>query len=45
VFEASYRYDNDGRIIPRIAGSAFVTAEAILIIDEEDGLGWGIEHE
>jgi 4-hydroxyproline epimerase len=32
----------DGAIRPRVRGSAYVTAEATLIIDERDPLSWGI---
>ena len=32
----------DGQIIPSIKGSAFVTAEAELVIDESDPFCWGI---
>ena len=31
-----------GKIVPEIEGSAFVTAESTLVIDERDALGWGI---
>jgi 4-hydroxyproline epimerase len=33
---------HDGAIYPHIRGSAFVTAEADLILDELDPLQWGI---
>jgi len=32
----------DGKVIPFIRGSAFVTSEAALLIDERDPFGWGI---
>ena len=32
----------DGVILPTVRGSAYVTAEATLIIDERDPLSWGI---
>jgi 4-hydroxyproline epimerase len=32
----------DGAIRPTVRGSAYVTAEATLIIDERDPLCWGI---
>jgi 4-hydroxyproline epimerase len=32
----------DGQLIPFIKGSAFVTAEAELLIDERDPFRWGI---
>jgi 4-hydroxyproline epimerase len=40
VFTASYRMDGK-RIIPKISGQAFVTAESTLLIDETDPLTWG----
>ncbi len=41
VFEGSYRLE-EGRIVPRIKGSAYVTAEATLLIDPLDPFGLGI---
>jgi 4-hydroxyproline epimerase len=41
VFEASYRRDGD-KIIPRIRGTAYVTAEATLLLDQRDPFIWGI---
>jgi 4-hydroxyproline epimerase len=41
VFEASYRRAGD-QIIPRIVGSAFVTAESTLILDPADPFRTGI---
>jgi 4-hydroxyproline epimerase len=41
VFEGSYRLENQ-RIVPRIRGSAYVTAEARLLIDPRDPFGMGI---
>lgn len=41
VFEASYRPGERG-VLPRITGSAFVTAKGQLLIDEDDPLTWGI---
>ena len=41
VFEGSVRVD-DGRVIPRITGSAFVTAEATLILDPADPFRTGL---
>lgn len=41
VFDASYEADGD-RIIPSITGSAFVTAEATLMVNEADPFGFGI---
>lgn len=42
VFEASYRSD-EGHILPRISGQAYITAEAMLLIDAADPLAWGIQ--
>lgn len=42
VFEASYAPDADGRILPRITGRAHVTAEAALLLDDDDPLCWGL---
>lgn len=41
VFEATYRMDGS-QIIPQITGQAYITAEATLLIDDADRLGWGI---
>jgi 4-hydroxyproline epimerase len=41
IFEGSVRVI-DGEIIPTITGSAFVTAEATLILDPRDPCCWGI---
>lgn len=41
VFEGSVRVDGD-KIIPSIKGTAFVNAEATLILDENDPFCWGI---
>ena len=43
VFEGSYRTDGE-RIIPRVRGSAYVNAEANLIIDPQDPLALGIRQ-
>ena len=45
VFEASFTLDetDSARVLPRITGSAYVTAEATLIFDEADPLCWGID--
>jgi 4-hydroxyproline epimerase len=41
VFEG--RYERVGeRILPTIRGTAFVTAESTLLIDERDALAWGL---
>ncbi len=41
VFEGSYRIEGD-KIVPRIRGSAYVNAEATLLIDPHDPFAWGI---
>jgi 4-hydroxyproline epimerase len=41
VFEGTVRIDA-GRIIPRIKGSAYVTAETTLVLDPDDPFQWGI---
>ncbi|MBA3944947.1 MAG: proline racemase family protein [Herpetosiphonaceae bacterium] len=40
-FEASYQWDGD-RVVPAITGTAFITLEGNLILDERDPLCWGI---
>jgi proline racemase len=40
VFEASYRLGDHG-ILPRITGSAHITAQATLLVDESDPFAWG----
>jgi proline racemase len=44
VFEASFAVDpaDATRILPRIQGTAHVTAEGVLILDESDPFCWGI---
>jgi 4-hydroxyproline epimerase len=42
VFEATYRRDGAGRILPSIKGRAFVNAEATLILDPRDPFEEGI---
>ncbi len=44
VFEGSYTADRarEGWILPRITGTAHVTAEATLLLDERDPFCWGI---
>jgi 4-hydroxyproline epimerase len=42
VFEGSYRWAEGGRILPRIRGSAYVNAEATLILDPADPFCMGI---
>jgi 4-hydroxyproline epimerase len=44
VFEARFALDGSGRVLPRITGSAFVTAESMLLLDERDPLCWGIRE-
>lgn len=41
-FEAHYRLDEAGRVIPTILGRAFVTAEATLLLDPADPFRHGI---
>ena len=43
-FIGSYKWDDRpaGRIIPTIRGTAFITAEAKLLLDERDPFRWGI---
>lgn len=42
LFEASYRLDSDGQVIPQIAGEAHITADATLLIDDADQFTWGL---
>jgi len=44
AFDASFTVDETdiGRVLPRITGSAYVTAESTLIFDDADPLCWGI---
>ena len=42
LFEASGRVGNDGRVVPRIRGTAYVSAEANLILDPDDPFADGI---
>ena len=43
-FEASYRWADRaaGKVIPSIAGTAFITAQSTLLLDERDPFCWGI---
>lgn len=41
-FEGSYEQAENGRIIPTIRGRANISAEATLIIEEDDPFAWGI---
>ena len=43
VFEGSITV-RDGLVYPHIKGSAFVTSEAFLIVDEHDPFQWGIRE-
>ena len=42
IFEGSVEAQNDGSVLPTITGTAFVTAEAELVIDPDDALRHGI---
>ncbi|HEY2423631.1 MAG TPA: proline racemase family protein [Chthoniobacterales bacterium] len=42
VFEAAYRLDGAGSIIPTITGSAFVNAKGEIVLDEKDPFQFGI---
>jgi 4-hydroxyproline epimerase len=44
VFEGRFDLDAAGRVLPRITGSAHVTAEATLLLDERDPLCWGVRE-
>ena len=41
-FEGSYEQAENGRIIPTIRGQANISAEATLLIEEDDPFAWGI---
>lgn len=45
-FVGSYEWDQDatdrGRILPTVSGSAYVTAEATLLVDARDPFCWGV---
>jgi 4-hydroxyproline epimerase len=41
VFEASYAMDGD-KVVPTLRGRAYISAEATLLVDDEDPFGWGI---
>lgn len=41
VFEGTVRIEDD-RIIPRISGEAYITGEAMLLLDPQDPFQWGI---
>jgi len=42
VFEGSYRLGDDGAVIPRITGRAFITARSRLLFDPQDCFRAGI---
>jgi 4-hydroxyproline epimerase len=42
VFEASFGRDAAGHVLPRITGTAHVTAEATLLLDDADPFCWGL---
>ncbi|MBX3441310.1 MAG: proline racemase family protein [Planctomyces sp.] len=42
VFEGRFRDVGNGRVIPRITGTAWVNGEATLLLDERDPFCWGI---
>jgi 4-hydroxyproline epimerase len=43
-FVGSYQWDDEaaGRVIPTITGTAFITAESRLLLDERDPFCWGL---
>ena len=41
-FEASYEAGAHGQVIPTIRGRAHLSAEAVLLIEDDDPFGWGI---
>ncbi|MBD8897401.1 4-hydroxyproline epimerase [Rhodanobacter sp. DHG33] len=41
MFEARYEPAADGRVLPRITGSAHIVAQGELLIDESDPFAWG----
>jgi 4-hydroxyproline epimerase len=44
VFEASARVVEGGRVVPTIRGTAYVNAEATLILDPDDPFAEGIRR-
>ena len=42
IFEATYKLDETGQILPTLTGSAYVNGEADLILDPLDPFCWGI---
>jgi 4-hydroxyproline epimerase len=46
VFEGVFDWETEpDRILPRITGAAHVTAEATILLDEDDPLRWGIRDQ
>ena len=43
-FDATYQELDDGKVLPCITGSAFITAESTLISQAEDPFAWGIRE-
>lgn len=43
IFEASYTQEGND-LIPSIKGHAYISAESILVIDDNDPFAWGIHH-
>jgi 4-hydroxyproline epimerase len=41
-FEASYQWLDDRRIVPTIRGRAHISAEATLLLEDDDPFAWGI---
>ena len=44
IFQATYRCDESGAIIPRLTGSAWVTAESTLLLNRHDPFSSGIRR-
>jgi len=42
VFEASYEDADNGRILPRITGQAYLTGAGRLLIEDADPFAWGV---
>ncbi|MDH7599245.1 MAG: proline racemase family protein [Sedimentisphaerales bacterium] len=41
-FRGTYRWLENGQILPSITGTAYITAEATLLLDQSDPFCWGI---
>jgi 4-hydroxyproline epimerase len=41
-FEASYEWQDEHRIVPTIRGRAHISAEATLLLEDDDPFAWGI---